>query len=492
MNNKNIIKTVLILLFVVVNTGCESDWFDEESSMQLSAEEQFETSDGFKDALIGAYLGMTAEELYAEDMTWNMVDLLSQQYAALPVQGVYSSIQQFNYESVRSSGQIEGIWSKAYNVIANIDLALEMTDKNRGVLGEIDYALIRGELLGLRAFLHFDLLRLFGHGNLENRQGLMGEYTIPYVKTFSKNVTPQRTYSDTFELLHEDLEEALGLLNSDPVYNEERPEDYFNDANREGFYDNREQRMNYYAVKGLQARVFQWEGEQQKAANAAEEVIQNSFAQLINSETYPVASDKIFYQELLFSLDIDAFADIINDQLTANTEASNNVNAVYYTSSYVRQIYETDSITIGLADVRFNTFMETQSKGVANIKLLQRNISTETFNQMPLIKLPEMYYIAAEANAKTGNLGKAIMYIEEVRKSRGILNNLSVNSTVEEILAEVRKEYQKEFLTEGQLFYYYKRTGETKIPGINNSNIIPDDDIYVLPYPDNEIEFGNR
>ena len=48
------------------------------------------------------------------------------------------------------------------------------------------------------------------------------------------------------------------------------------------------------------------------------------------------------------------------------------------------------------------------------------------------------------------------------------------------------KEYQKEFLSEGVMFYYYKRTGATSIPRTEEM----DDKKYVLPYPDFEIQSG--
>ena len=57
------------------------------------------------------------------------------------------------------------------------------------------------------------------------------------------------------------------------------------------------------------------------------------------------------------------------------------------------------------------------------------------------------------------------------------------------IKEEIYKEYRKEMIGEGQLFYYYKRLKYMNIPG---SAISGNDDVYVLPMPDNEIEFGNR
>ncbi|MDN3667576.1 RagB/SusD family nutrient uptake outer membrane protein [Algibacter miyuki] len=491
--NKNI-KTILLgLTFLILTVSCSEDWLDEQSSTQITAEEQFSSVDGFKDALMGVYLGLTEPELYAKDMNWNLVDVLSQQYATFSNSANYAGVQQFNYQSVNSTAQLKALWLKAYNVIANINIALEMADKNRDVLGDIDYAIIKGELLGLRAFVHFDVMRLFAVGNLENRPAILQDKTIPYVKVFSKNITAQLSYSETLKLMEVDLDEALELLSEDPIYATDKPANYYDVVNRTGFYDKREQRMNYYAAKALQARVFQWQGKQTEAAAAAEVVIANSFTSLINSATYPVSADKIFYQEVLFSLDVDLLPFYTMPLLTAEGDGTN-YDALFYTSNFTNDTFETNNVNIGIADVRFNTLMETQARGVLNKKLVQDDVFLSgSRNQLPLIKLPEMYYIAAEAYAKneaTLQLDKAIGYLNLVRSSRGIIEDIPDTATQEEVILEIKKEYKKEFLSEGQLFFYYKRTGETQIFGLSDG-IILDDNVYVLPYPDGELQFGN-
>lgn len=490
--NRTYIQFLVCLTLVFLSTGCEDNWLDEQSSNQLTAEEQFETAEGFKDALIGSYIGLTAQELYGKDLSWNMVDLLSQQYAGLPVTAQYAGMQQFQYETLRANGQIEATWSKAYNTIANVNLALEMTEKNQAVLGSIDYALIRGELLGLRVFLHFDMMRLFNPGNLKDRPELLNEYAIPYVTTFDKNIKSQLSFTETFKLMEADLQEALTLLEEDPVVSEE-PVSYYAEVNRDGFYDSREQRMNYYAVKALFARVLQWQGKQDEAAIVAQEVIDDSFAMLIDADSHPVATDRIFYQEVLFMIDVEGLADIINTLLSATDLDTANPNTLYYTSNYVDETFETDNVNVGIPDVRFNTLMVTQSRGVVNRKLFQNYQEEDPqFNQIPIIKIPEMYYIAAEAYAKGSQLDLAISLLNTVRSSRGIIEQIPDDASQEDVLLEVEKEYHKEFLSEGQWFYYLKRNGITEIPGVFDNTITIDDQQYVLPYPDNEVEFGNR
>jgi len=293
-------------------------------------------------------------------------------------------------------------------------------------------------------------------------------------------------------MMKEDLNEALQLLESDPVYqNPERPEDFYEDVNTDGFYDNRKQRMNYWAAKALQARLLAWEGgteNMNQARQFAEAVIDSSQAALIDSDSYPVSNDPILYQETLFSVYVNAFEDIINDLLDASDQA--NYNAVYLTDGTVEEIYETNNSNVGPPDIRYNTLLESQTLGFVSLKLYQES-GLNNPDRVPLIKLPEMYYIAAEYYVNNNEKQQAIDYLNLVRDSRGIVEDIEDSASEEEVREEIFKEYRKEYVSEGQLFFYYKRTGVTDIPATSQT-VEADDEIYMLPYPDSELEFRNQ
>lgn len=484
-------RYILAGVFIVFTTASCNDWLNVTSSSQIRAEDQFESEAGFKDALMGVYLGMTSTESYGKDMSWYMVDILSQQYLSLQNFADYYEIQEYEYETTSGAAKVDAVWSKSYNIIANINNILQYIDENQDVLSTYDRDLIKGELLGLRAFLYFDLLRLFGRGNLDDQSRLPDELTVPYVTEYSKEIPPRRSYEETFALLNQDIEEALELLKSDPIYDTtERPEGYEETVGADDFYVNRKVRMNYYALKALQARVLIWQGgteNMDEARLAAEEVINNAPVHLIDSETYSVGADPVLHPEILFSLDIDAFEDIVNPFLNgASLSTNGNDNAILLSTNTTNDIYETDNVNIGPPDIRYNTLLEEQTRGFVSLKLLQSDdVSSQYGNTVPLIKLPEMYYIAAEYYINAGQLSTAIQYLNTVRTSRGIVQQIPADATQEELENELFKEYRKEYVSEGQLFYYYKRLGLENFPGLS-SDVTADEDIYVLPYPDSE------
>ena len=64
---KYIIASSLILMF----SGC-NDWLNVQPKSEIRSDIQFETEGGFKDALIGVYLGLTEDALYAKDLNRHM------------------------------------------------------------------------------------------------------------------------------------------------------------------------------------------------------------------------------------------------------------------------------------------------------------------------------------------------------------------------------------------------------------------------------------
>lgn len=100
-----------------------------------------------------------------------------------------------------------------------------------------------------------------------------------------------------------------------------------------------------------------------------------------------------------------------------------------------------------------------------------------------------MYYIAAEA---CPNVVEAQGYLEQVRRHRGLTPYSLSCATKEDLQQEIDKEYRKEFISEGQMFYYKKRRNEsiTNVSRNGSYNITPA--VYTMQRPDNEDTYGGR
>ena len=69
--------------------------------------------------------------------------------------------------------------------------------------------------------------------------------------------------------------------------------------------------------------------------------------------------------------------------------------------------------------------------------------------------MSEMYLIAANARYDIDK-EEAVDYLKTIRKMRGASQTVNDNS-YESFLAELTTEARREFLGEGQMFYWYKR-----------------------------------
>ncbi|MGM9727206.1 MAG: hypothetical protein ACI3YJ_06345 [Prevotella sp.] len=79
-----------------------------------------------------------------------------------------------------------------------------------------------------------------------------------------------------------------------------------------------------------------------------------------------------------------------------------------------------------------------------------------------------------------------------MRRNRGLASFPVSASNNNELQKEIEKEYGKEFIAEGQLFYYKKRRNEpiTNHSAYQSYNIEPN--VYVMPRPDDEDTYGGR
>lgn len=364
----------------------------------------------------------------------------------------------------------------------------------------LNYHIIKGELLAIRAYIHFDLLRLYGYGNWSQRDTELDEKrTIPYATEVSKDPAPQYSGAETIKLLLNDLNEAAALLKDYDPITKTKAASFYQEYNEEGFFNERTLRMNYYAVKALQARVYLWRGKNEDIVNAlsaANEIITALENNIAINEMYtycnfltPETVNKSctsMSRENIFGLNVSDVASRIVNYIKPYYLDSENT-PMYLLTTDAMSLYENSA-----TDIRLTTLMEpntnAQNTGYTPLKVYQSDLANDYKNKISMIRIPEIYYIAAECYVKQNNpnLPLALNCLNTVREKRGLYTPLE-DLDAEQILVEIQKEYHKEFLSEGVMFYYYKRTGTKTIPNYTEDM---EDAQYVLPYPEFEIQSG--
>lgn len=464
----------MILMLVSCN-----DYLDVRPKSQIPVDLHFERESGFADQLTGVYSKMCEETMYGREMTFGLIEVLAQNYD-LETQSAYEYAARYQYSETNTLNRINAIWANTYNAVANLNIILEYIDKaDRNIFTQNHYQLYKGEALGLRTFLLFDMLRIFAPSYASNPAAK----GVPYVREYAPKITESVSVGQTLDYIIADLTEAVDLLKVDSLRASDNPYTYR--ARRKYF--------NYFAAEATLARAYLYKGDKAKALEHAQIIIEEtektnytalSWTHFTAVETtYEYECDRAFSTEQVFQLNINRLDDIV---------------AAYFTSKAGRAVLSPN-------DSKVDLIFERSSKGFGNDyrlincfkfdgERIDRYLSkfwqyeNGPYNKLfPLIRFTEAYYIAAEA-LKDSNPDKAIELLNTVRSHRKLTDYpLSSSLTSAEIQDEIYREYRKEFLGEGQLFFYYKRLN---LPVIDGAGVAANDNVYVLPLPDNEIEFN--
>ncbi|MDE5611406.1 MAG: RagB/SusD family nutrient uptake outer membrane protein, partial [Odoribacter sp.] len=291
-----IYKGMLLAALCTPLTAC-NDWLNVQPESQVEDTELFKSETGFKEALSGVYSSMVSDNTYAKELTFGAMGVMGQEWTTYPSVSYgpsYQYIVEYNYSTSASENMIAAIWSTSYNSIANANNILKHIDVAKKLFSGNNYAIIKGEALALRAFLHFDLLRCFGVSYEVNPD----MPAIPYCTDLTYRVFPQLTVKQVAEKVETDLLEAEKLLAVDPILTGEE----ITELDDNGYLMNRQVHLNYYAVKGLQARLYMWMKRYADAERCAKAVIDSEVFFWVNSDEMNNGTDLAFATEQLFAL----------------------------------------------------------------------------------------------------------------------------------------------------------------------------------------------
>ena len=486
-------KAFSYLVIIACCLSSCSKWLDVKPQSEVSQDVLFSTEEGYQEALNGIYTRCTLSDSYGLEISCGFLDILAQNYVILGSdQGGFKQTSLYNYKDAAFISRKDGAWKALYNGVANSNLILSHIEGQQKLFTGSKYALIKGEALGLRAYFHFDALRMFAPSFVSDANAK----AIPYVTTFSKQVTPLSTVGQVLDSVINDLNSAKELLRrADPIvsagYIVGYPiKDSSTETSGDLFLQERRHRLNFYAVCGTLARAYLYKGDKVNALSNALEIInankfpwtrQNDFLNP-NDEL----KDRILYKELIFGW----YAPTRKDDL--DNRFRNTLLSLTQNTSEGQILYEVGGV--GGEDYRYKQWFSERSSSTGTLLQLEKYKRDPDANihdlMIPAIRLSEMYYIAAECTFDL-DPQKAWDYFNTVRFYRGIGDAVTNEPSKDVFLNELVKECRKEFYGEGQIFYMLKRLNRA-IAGPSGSTYGPSGSIFVLPLPDDEIQFGNR
>lgn len=490
MKKKNMIASILLAGFTSIMSSSCTDWLDVKMSDNIMENTLYSTNDGFLIALNGIYIGLN--DVYGRELSTSIVDVMAQYYNVTENNDhAYKIYAGYKFKEDAFEKTSSGIWTKMYENVANINTLLDHCDEENSALQKSHYAIVKGEALALRAMIHFDLLRIYGPIPTD---ATVSQTCIPYQETSSKDIQPLLPASKVIEKVIKDLEAAAAILkDGDPIVTKGVQNAVPSDDGLDRYdFAYRQLRLNYYAVQALLARAYLWKGDKSKAYQIAKNEIVDKI-KTKELDVFPWITekaiqdakkpDRLFSTEVFFSLydqsRSNMYSSLFNSSMEVKSRltfvgeglASANSKIVTFYDDYSNDWRVTtmwDVVTVedkskpegeegkeegegegGEGDktkssLYFKKYMETDKEATLD--------GSETFRYMiPLIRLSEVYLIMAEC-APTDD--EAIRYINNIREHR---NCRSVTYDDGDRKTLVTKEFAREVIGEGQLYFYYKR-----------------------------------
>ena len=462
-------KNVLILLVVFLFSSC-SDWLDVSPKSDIKAEDLFSTQGGFEDAMMGVYSLISLPDLYGANLSFGYIDVLAAYYKVESKSAFYEA-SLYDFEEISEESRLSSIWSMLYKGIANLNGILNYIDDRKNVFSDNSYYLYKAEALALRGMLHFDALRLFAP-SVELGENKLA---IPYMDSYTHIAQERLTVRDVLNRVIKDLNNARDLMRPYDEFGPKYVDDDREDS-PEGVSDLKS-RMHYYSVTALLSRVYLYAGENENALATAKEIIGEPDGELIPiflmAESSD-ASDALFDSEIIFALSKSNLPDEIDDYFGDNAAATMNTDG----SSYLRMELEDKTkiyASSNPADVDFREMWFKVAGNDNKFVTLSKYLSQE---RISILKVSELYLIAAECSS---SLNDKLKYMNRYRIHRGL-------TEIDDLGDSIFEEYRKEFIGDGQMFFYYKRKNMLQI-GVDNKAIDPEK-VYVLPLPLMEQELG--
>lgn len=493
MNNFKILSKILCGLCLLLMLPSCKKWIDVKPSDRLSEELVFQDEAGFMKALNGIYVEMASDALYGKNMSAGAIDVLAQYYVITSSTHPFYEYTTFVYTSADTKAGFDAAWTKAYELVANCNVIIEKCGNGPGnILKDPYYSIIKAEALALRAFLQFDMLRLFGPIYNDENKTLPA---IPYRTKTDFNVAPLLPAGEAMQNVITDLKASLELLkDKDPVLTE----GVRNENNPTGTNDlyYRQYRMNYYAVEALLARAYLWEQDKQQAYKTAKALLDEVQAPgkdpvfpsvALSSATDPEKPDRVFSTEVLFGVyDINR-VNIFNTLFSADLQADARLSFNKGNTDFARvnELYDDAN------DIRRRIWQNVTAGTTTTLTNLKYQDLTGAPGQymIPMIRLSEVLLIAAEGSP---NLEEATSYLNQVRTSRNCFDLTAPDQAT--LQKYIGTEFRKEVIGEGQQFFYYKRTASQIVP--NNAALVGTKTMslnnYVVPLPDSETSQRNK
>ena len=447
-----------LLLTLGLTTSCE-DQLNLQPQQSVDANVALTTPEGVDAAVLGAYARLGRPQLYGTNLLL-VPDLLASN-GFIGWQGTFQGYREVAVKTTLTSfnTEAERIFDHAYRGINQANLILDALPV---VTNQDNQQRFRGEALTIRAMLYFELVRLYAQPYRAGQQNTQPGVPINLVANKSEEQAalrlPRASVEQVYQQVITDLQAAIGLLPA-----------------------NNGTRLDQFDAQAFLSRVYLQQGRYAEALALANTVISNSGAGLnpsvLSAFTNRNTTESLFEIQQNDQNNAGAVNDGLATFYTSRATGFNGRGDVFIQPAFAGLFVPGDQRGPG----RIQSALIYTGDGPRAGRL--RNFKYNDPGQnIPLIRLAEMYLTRAECNLRLGSTVGAtpLADVNRIRVRAGAPALTAVT------LADVLNERELELAFEGFRLHDYKRTQRNI-----TATFTWDSPRLILPIPQREINLGN-
>ena len=414
---ESFIKNIGVLAGAALLMFSCDDQLEQDPIGFLSDENTFETLENLQQGLNGAYARATMQEHNIR------FDIMADE-VKIGAENGGQSVNFYNFDLNSQSPEADSLWRASYRLINQVNRVLDgVATVNLEEGQEAELRNIRGQLYGLRAYAHWELLQWFATSYTDG-----AALAVPYVDfVVSIEQLPRNTVSEVLAGINADMALAEDLIAS----------------------SNGSEFVNPDMLTALKARMKLYTEAFGEAGTLAESLIQK----------YPLA-DRTAYQGMFGDTDMTEVIFKLR-----RTPADFPIGTIWF-FNVGGGVFPFLEMSNGLfdaldpADIRYDVnFWAEESDPPGNRHVIGKYRAPGFVNDLKVFRVSEMYLIKAEAQARQGNLTDAAQTLKELRDARfGSETTAESFANQEEAVRVIVAERRIELAFEGHRYLDIRRT----------------------------------
>ncbi len=457
---KRFIHILSFAMLVLVATGCKKSYLELKPYDQVALDIAIITDGDMQAATNGIYSAIRNNTLYGRDVQLRGDILGDNAYISTTNSNRFTEYSAVTYTPVSAS--VGGNWNASYSAILRANNVI-----NSSIAANTATNQYRGEALTLRALLYFDLVKQYA--KTYTAATAATDLGVPLVLAYDPKFKPTRnTVQEVYAQIEKDLAAAIPLLTDRTPYSA-------------GY-------INKNAAKAILARMYQFKGDWTKALATAQEIITTggySLTTTANHAAYwalgTLRTDKL---ETLFELGFDPTGNAGLESLP-----------YFFLQAGYGDALAADAFfnTLATTDVR-RSLMTDATRASKSVKVINKYLNNINYT-IKVVRLSEVYLIAAEAAYHTNNPTLALSYLNQVATRRDAAF-AGYTSTGAPLLEDILTERRKELAFEGHRYWDLQRYNRDVVRiNINNNyagnvplTFAKDNFRRILPIPQGETD----